>query len=167
MLGPTRSKHNFLYPRNSFPGFTLNALTTAFGHICGTLSAGSSHQTPIALSREAPWAVLDFAALVDLQRLVDGDKVAFLDVRYIGTRQRMLSCCQARHRAKLRAIQPIKAFLTSEVALQFRGINVTCLATTGQNGNLSQAQCLGIVWAQLALWTTLGILISANWAPFT
>lgn len=31
--------------------------------------------------------------------------------------------------------------------LQFRGINVTCLATTGQNGNLSQAQCLGIVWA--------------------
>lgn len=99
--------------------------------------------------------------------------------------------------------------------LQFRGINVTCLATTRQNGHLSQAQCLGIVWApekggifhpnfmeekkltssqaletfknswvsmvschgpffsiqktkaQLALWTTLGILISANWASFT
>lgn len=31
--------------------------------------------------------------------------------------------------------------------LQFRGINVTCLATTRQNGNLSQAQCLGILWA--------------------
>lgn len=100
--------------------------------------------------------------------------------------------------------------------LQFRGINVTCLATTRQNGNLSQAQCLGILWApekgagifpskfhggkknshhpqaletfndswvschaswpildskktkaQLALWTALGILISANWASFT